>query len=60
MQVGAHPQNRNGVGVNGSRCDALLKSVLGSFEYSEACHDAVRIEEEPGGTRFFDFNAKRA
>ena len=56
MQVGPHPLNRNGVGVNGSRCDSLLKVVLGSFEYSEASHDAVCIEAEPGSTQFYDFN----
>eukprot|EP00969_Alexandrium_andersonii_P200660 8864428-Alexandrium_andersonii.AAC.1 len=48
LRAGVHPRNRNGVGVNGSRCGSLFKSVLGSFEYSEACPDAVCIEEEPG------------
>ena len=44
MQVGFHPLNRNGVGINGSRCDELLSKVIGAFDYGDACHNAVAIE----------------
>ena len=46
--VAAHPMNRNGVRVNGQRCEELFKQVFGKFDYEEACHGAVCIEIAPG------------
>ena len=56
LQVGFHSLNRNGIGCNGNRCDQLLGQVLGHFDYREACHDAVAIEETPGERVFWTFN----
>ena len=46
--VAAHPLNRNGVCVNGQRCEELFNKVFGKFDYEEACHGAVCIDIVPG------------
>ena len=53
LQIGFHNLNRNGIGCNGQRCDQLLSQVLGHFDYREACHDAVAIEDQPGQRYFW-------
>ena len=45
--VAAHPMNRNGVRVNGQRCEELFKQVFGKFDYVEARHGAVCIDKQP-------------
>ena len=58
--VAQHPQNRGGIAINGSRCDELLRQVLGHFDEEEANHGAVAIEESPGCFRIRDYNRGKA
>ena len=39
--VAAHPSNRNGVRINGVRCDELFRHVFRKFYFEEASHGAV-------------------
>ena len=58
--VAQHPQNRGGIAINGSRCDEILKQVLGHFDEEEANHGAVAIEESPGCFKIRDYNREKA
>ena len=58
--VAQHPQNRGGIAINGSRCDEILKQVLGHFDEGEANHGAVAIEESPGCFKITDYNQEKA
>ena len=55
--VGPHPKNRDGIGVNGSRCDDLLGDFLRvGYDASEADHDAICVEEKAGSKEILQFN----
>ena len=57
--VAPHPKNRDGIGVNGSRCDDLLVDFQRvGFDSTEADHDAICIEEVPGRNDILTFNMK--
>ena len=58
--VAQNPQNRGGIAMNGSRCDELLRWVLGHFDEEEANHGAVAIEETPGVSTVRDYNRRKA
>ena len=42
--VVAHPANRNGVRINGERCEELFRHVFRKFDFDEAAHGAVCVE----------------
>ena len=45
--VASHPLNRNGVRLNGQRCEELFQQVLSRKQkcvYQEALHGSVRVE----------------
>ncbi len=52
--VGQHPEHRNGIAVNCSRCDELLRLVLGHFDPEEASFGAVNVQEIPEKTAIRD------
>ena len=58
--VAQHAQNRGGIAINGSRCDEILRQVLGHFDEEEANHGAVAIEEAPGSFSIRDYNRWKA
>ena len=55
--VGVHYLNRDGIGVNATRCDELLGDFgrIG-FDAQEADHDSICIEEEVGKDLILRFN----
>ncbi len=55
--VGVHPLNRDGIGVNGARCDELASKFaeLG-FDRAEADHDGVVVQEKPDCDEIWAFN----
>jgi len=46
--VVAHPANRNGVRINGERCEELFRHVFRKLDFEEAVHGGVRVEFVPG------------
>ena len=42
--VAPHQLNRNGVRLNGQRCEELFMQVCRNFDFSEASHGAVCVE----------------
>ena len=44
--VVAHPSNRNGVRINGDRCEELVCHVFRKFDFDEASHGVVCVELE--------------
>ena len=55
MQVGPHPDNRDGQGPSGSRCLELTGKILSvRFDAVEAGSNGVLVEPKPGCTRFRD------
>ena len=54
--LGAHPFNRNKIGLNGERCEQLFVDVFQRYDRSEANHDCVCVEEKPGGNAIFVHN----
>ena len=57
-QVGPHPTNRDGVGVNAEDVHSLGADILGMGWSWQQVTGAVCIEESPGSTEIKDFNAK--
>ena len=61
MQIGAHPDNRDGQGPSGSRCLELTGKILKvGFDAVEADSNGVLIEQKPGGSHIRDANARFA
>ena len=54
--LGGHPENRNGVGLNGSRCEELLRVVFKKWDDDTANHGSVCVQERPGNTTFLEYN----
>jgi hypothetical protein len=54
--VGAHPQNREGIGPNPSRCEQLFsRDLLGKFDPAEADFEAVAVEGKPSSDMFTEY-----
>ena len=63
MQIGAHPENRDGQGPSSSRCYELLGKLLGmnqGFDVVEANSNGVLVEQKPGSTHIQDANSRFA
>ena len=61
MQIGAHPENRDGQGPSGSRCLELTGKILSvGFDAVEADSNGVLVEQKPGSTHIRDANARFA
>ncbi len=59
LQLGFHPDNRNGQPPNGARCSDLLRRILQiGYDTNTADADGVVVAEAPGSTIFFDFNRR--
>ena len=55
--VGVHYLNRDGIGVNATRCDELLGDFVRiGFCGEEADHDSICVEEEVGKHLILNFN----
>jgi hypothetical protein len=54
--VAPHPLNRNGVRLNGHRCEELFMQVFGKYDPREASHGAVCVQAAPGDSFFLDFH----
>jgi hypothetical protein len=53
--LGVHPENRNGVGLSGARCEELLRMVFKKWDDETANHGSVCVQEQPGKTIFLDY-----
>ena len=61
MQVGAHPDNRDGQGPSGSRCLELTGEILTvGFDVVEADANGVLVEQKPGSSHICDANRRFA
>ena len=59
--VAQHPKNRGGIAINGSRCDEIVRQIIGHFDEEEANHGAVAIEENPStSNRYRDYNKDKS
>ena len=57
MQIGCHPDNRDGQGPSGARCVELTSQILGlGFDAVEADANGVLVEQKPGSTHIADRN----
>ena len=55
--VGFDPENRDGIPINGGRCDALLGDICAmGFDTAEANHDNICVQVKPGDQFVADFN----
>ena len=61
MQIGAHPDNRDGQGPSGSRCLELTSKILSvGFDEGEADSNGVLVEVKPGSTHICSANRRFA
>ena len=61
MQIGAHPDNRDGQGPSGSRCLELTGKILSvGFDDVEADANGVLVEEKPGSNHICSANRRFA
>ena len=61
MQIGSHPDNRDGQGPSGSRCVELTSKILAvGFDAVEADANGVLVEQKPGSTHIADANKRFA
>ena len=58
--VAPHPSNRNGVRMNGQRCEELFLQVFRKFDYAEACHGAVCVDKRDDSADLARFHALQA
>ena len=55
--VGFDPANRDGIPLNGLRCDQLLGDICSmGFDWDEAQHDNVCVQVRPGDTAVHQYN----
>ena len=55
MQIGSHPDNRDGQGPSGARCVELTSQILGlGFDAVEVDANGVLVEQKPGSTHIAD------
>ena len=55
MQIGSHPDNRDGQGPSGCRCVELTSKILAvGFDAVEADANGVLVEQKPGSTHTAD------
>ena len=47
--MGVHPQNRDGLGINEADCHKLGADICALGWSSNACRDAIAIEDSPSG-----------
>ena len=57
--VASHPSNRNGVRMNGQRCEELFLQVFRKFDYAEACHGAVCIDKRDDRSALVRFHSSQ-
>ena len=61
MQIGAHPDNRDGQGPSGSRCLELTSNILlVGYDVVEADSNGVLVEQKPGSAHICDTNRRFA
>ena len=61
MQIGCHPDNRDGQGPSGCRCLELTSKILTvGFDAVEADANGVLVEQKPGSTHIADANKRFA
>ena len=58
--VASHPSNRNGMRMNGQRCEDLFLQVFRKFDYVEACHGAVCIDKRDDPAHCVCFHSSQA
>ena len=59
MQIGSHPDNRDGQGPSACRCLELTSKILQvGFDVVEADANGVLVEQKPGSTHIADANKR--